>query len=193
MPTNRIEAFSDGVIAIIITIMVLELKVPHEPSLRGVLEQTPMYVSYGVSFLIIAIMWVNHHQMMHAAKHSDARLLWGNNNLLFWMSLVPFTTAFVGEHHTAALPAALYGGVFAMCAIGFLLLRSVLIRQHAHDPERVRYHRRIWRKNAVSFAFYASAVPLAFVSPWISYAIYLGIAASYFLPERVATGEKLAH
>lgn len=189
MPTNRIEAFSDGVIAIIITIMVLELKVPHEPSLRALLEQTPMYVSYGTSFLIVAIMWVNHHQLIHAAKHSDARLLWANNNLLFWMSLVPFTTAFVGEHHTASLPAAVYGGVFAMCSVGFVLLRAVLIRQHAHDEVRVRFHRGILRKNLVSLGLYASTVPLAFVSPWISYGIFAFVAASYFLPERLTGGE----
>src|SRR5271170_2008946 len=123
MGTGRIEAFSDGVIAVIITIMVLELRVPADPSMAALLRQAPVFCSYGLSFIVVAILWVNHHHLLHAAKRADAALLWANNNLLFWMSLIPFVTAYMGQNHRSALAVAMYGAVLAITATSFTILR----------------------------------------------------------------------
>jgi uncharacterized membrane protein len=184
MGTNRLEAFSDGVIAVIITIMVLELRVPRDTtlaSLRGVL---PQFLSYLLSFVVVAIMWVNHHHMLHSARRADARLLWSNNTLLFWMSLVPFVTAYMGNHPRDPRAVALYGVVLTLCSLSFALLRSAIVQHHRENPEMVRYHRRIQFKNLYSMFLYAGSAPLAFVDVRISFFIFVFIALSYFLPER---------
>src|SRR5882762_7016388 len=163
MGTNRIEAFSDGVIAIILTVMVLELKVPAGTTLSAVKAVIPTLLSYTLSFLIIAIMWVNHHHMMHLAKHASASLLWANNNLLFWMSLIPFVTAFMGQTHGAPLAVAAYGLVLTFAAAGFTLLRLAIARDpHSHASAQEQ-HRRALRKSIWANVLYASSVPLAFV------------------------------
>ena len=184
MPTNRLEAFSDGVIAVIITIMVLELKVPRDTTLASLLSILPQFLAYLLSFVVVAIMWVNHHHMLHAARRADARLLWSNNNLLFWMSLVPFTTAYMGNNHRDPRAVALYGAVLFSCGSAFSILRAAIASHHRDNADLVDYHRHTQSKNIFSIALYAASVPLAFVNVWISFAIFAFVAISYFLPER---------
>jgi uncharacterized membrane protein len=184
MSTNRIEAFSDGVIAVIITIMVLELKVPRDTTLTSLLSIAPQFLAYLLSFLVVAIMWVNHHHLLHAARRADARLLWANNNLLFWMSLVPFVTAYMGNNHRDPRAVALYGAVLFLCGSAFAILRSAISSHHRDDPDMADYHRRSQHKNVFSAALYAASVPLAFLDVRISFFIFAFVALSYFLPER---------
>jgi len=184
MPTNRLEAFSDGVIAVIITIMVLELKVPRDTTLTSLRSLAPQFLSYLLSFLVVAIMWVNHHHMMHSARRADARLLWTNNTLLFWMSLVPFVTAYMGNNFRDPRAVALYGVVLSLCSISFALLRSAIIQHHRDNPDVVRYHRRVQFKNLNSLLLYMASVPLAFIDVRIAFFIFVFVALSYFLPER---------
>ena len=184
MGTNRIEAFSDGVIAVIITIMVLELKVPHDTTLTSLLSIAPQFLAYLLSFLIVAIMWVNHHHLLHAARHADARLLWSNNNLLFWMSLVPFVTAYMGNNHRDPRAVALYGLVMFMCGSAFAILRAAISAHHRDNADMVLYHHRTQLKNVFSALLYAASVPLAFYDVRISFFIFAFVALSYFLPER---------
>jgi uncharacterized membrane protein len=184
MGTNRLEAFSDGVIAVIITIMVLELKVPSDSSFAPMRTLAPHFLSYLLSFLVVAIMWVNHHHMIHSARRADARLLWSNNTLLFWMSLVPFVTAFMGNHWRDPRAVALYGIVLTLCSLSFALLRSAIICHHRDNPEMVEYHRKIQSKNLYSLMLYLASAPLAFIDVRISFAIFVFVALSYFLPER---------
>jgi uncharacterized membrane protein len=184
MTTSRLEAFSDGVIAIVVTIMVLELRAPAQPTSPALLKVAPVFISYGLSFLIVAIMWVNHHHMIHMVRQVTARLLWSNLNLLFWMSLVPFVTEFLGKNYRAPMAVALYGLDLTMCAAAFCLLRMELIRQERHDLELVEYHRGILRKNLLSLSLYLSSAPLAYVSIYASFFVFVLIPAIYFLPER---------
>ncbi len=183
MGTNRIEAFSDGVIAVIITIMVLELKVPRDTTLTSLLSLAPQFLAYLLSFLVVAIMWVNHHHLLHVARHADARLLWSNNNLLFWMSLVPFVTAYMGNNHRDPRAVALYGAVLFMCGTAFAILRSAISSHDRDNPDMVAHHRRTQRKNVISATLYAASAPLAFFDVRISFAIFAFVALSYFLPE----------
>jgi uncharacterized membrane protein len=184
MGTGRIEAFSDGVIAIIVTIMVLQLTNPSQPTFPALLKQAPIFLSYALSFLVVAIMWVNHHHLIHAVQGVNARLLWSNINLLFWMSLTPFVTDFMGRNPHAPFPVALYGLSLAMCGFAFWILRIEIARQHRHDPEMSEYHSRVQLKNLFSGFLYLSAAALAHVSVYISYFIYVLIPAIYFLPEK---------
>ncbi len=181
---GRLEAFSDGVIAIIITIMVLELKVPHEPTLAELAARGPVFVSYALSFLVVAIMWVNHHAVFRLVGRVDARMLWLNVNLLFWMSLIPFTTGMLGEAHGAPLPAACYGLDLALCGLAFALLRGVAARDHRDDPALAAWHARVQRKNLATTALYASAAPLAYLWQPGAWAIFVLIPAIYFFPDR---------
>jgi uncharacterized membrane protein len=184
MGTNRLEAFSDGVIAVIITIMVLELKMPRDTSMASLRSVAPQFLSYLLSYLVVAIMWVNHHHMLHSARRADAFLLWSNITLLFWMSLVPFVTAWMGNNSRDPRAVALYGIVLTFCSASFLLLRSAIIQHHLEDEDMVRYHRRIQGKNLFSLILYLVSAPLAFVDVRISFAIFVFVALSYFLPER---------
>ena len=184
MTTNRLEAFSDGVIAIIVTIMVLQLTTPTQPTWPALLKQAPIFLSYGLSFLVVAIMWVNHHHLIHVVCEVNARLLWSNLNLLFWMSLIPFVTDFLGRNPRASLPVSLYGISLSLCGAGFSILRVELARQHSHDPEMSEYHSRIQLKNLFATLLYLAAAGLAHVSIYISYFIYVLIPATYFLPEK---------
>jgi uncharacterized membrane protein len=190
MGTNRLEAFSDGVIAVIITIMVLELKVPSDTTLTSLRNLAPQFLSYLLSFLVIAIMWVNHHHFLHSARHADARLLWSNNTLLFWMSLVPFVTAYMGNNHRDPRAVALYGVVLSLCSASFLLLSFAIFQHHRRDPDFVRYHRRIRFKNLYSLFLYIASVPLAFVDVRIAFFIFVFVALSYFLPEGKLAGQE---
>ncbi|MFZ3342893.1 MAG: TMEM175 family protein [Terriglobales bacterium] len=184
MGTNRLEAFSDGVIAVIITIMVLELKVPRDTTLSSLRGIAPQFLSYLLSFLVVAIMWVNHHHMLHSARRADARLLWSNNALLFWMSLVPFVTAYMGNNPRDPRAVALYGVVLSLCSVSFALLRWAIIQHNRDNPEMARYHRHIAFKNIYSLILYVVSVPLAFVDVRLSFFIFVFVALSYFLPER---------
>jgi uncharacterized membrane protein len=194
MGTNRLEAFSDGVIAVIITIMVLELKIPSDTTLTSLRSLAPQFLSYLLSFLVVAIMWVNHHHTLHSARRADARLLWSNNTLLFWMSLVPFVTAYMGNNHSDPRAVALYGVVLSLCSASFLLLSSAILQHHRGDPDFVRYHRRIRFKNLYTLFLYIASVPLAFVDVRIAFFIFVFVAISYFLPEgKVAESEAPTH
>ncbi len=184
MTTSRLEAFSDGVIAIIVTIMVLELRAPAQPTFSALLKVAPVFISYGLSFLIVAIMWVNHHHLIHSVRQVTARLLWSNLNLLFWMSLVPFVTEFLGKNHNEHMAVALYGLDLTLCSSAFYLIRTELIRQESQDLSMREYHEGIQRKNTASFFLYFSSVPLAYVSVYVSFFIFVLIPALYFLPEK---------
>ena len=184
MTTSRLEAFSDGVIAIIITIMVLELRAPAQPTLAALAKVSPIFLSYALSFLVAAIMWVNHHHLVHAVRSVTARLLWSNIYLLFWMSLIPFVTDYVGKNYHEPMAVALYGLDLFMCSTGFYLLRLELVHQSAQDTAMLEYHQRIQRKNALSGALYLSSVPLAYISIYASFFIFVFIPATYFLPEK---------
>jgi uncharacterized membrane protein len=184
MGTNRLEAFSDGVIAVIITIMVLELKVPSDTTLTSLRGIAPQFLSYLLSFLVVAIMWVNHHHLLHSARHVDARLLWSNNTLLFWMSLVPFVTAFMGNNHRDSRAVALYGVVLSLCTVAFLLLHFTIVQHHRGEPEFVRYHRGLLFKSLYLLFLYIASVPLAFVDVRIALFIFVFVALSYFIPQR---------
>jgi uncharacterized membrane protein len=193
MATNRLEAFSDGVIAVIITIMVLELKVPRDTTLTSLLTLLPQFLAYLFSFLVVAIMWVNHHHLLHVARKADAPLLWSNNNLLFWMSLVPFVTAYVGNNYRDPRAVGLYGLVLFLCSLAFTFLRSAILCHHRDNLALVAYHRGVQRKNLLSGLLYALAIPIAFFDVWISYFIFAFVALSYFLPERKLAEEGERH
>jgi uncharacterized membrane protein len=193
MHKGRLEAFSDGVIAVLITIMVLELKVPHGGSLAALEPLAPLAASYLVSFAIIAIYWNGHHHMLHVAKRIDARVMWLNFHLLFWLSLIPLTTAWVGENPEASPPAALYGVVFLCAALAFNMLQAAIRKLHRDDAQIVGALGRT-TKGTISTIMYASGIVLAFVHPWIADAIYVAVAVMWFVPdrglERVATGHE---
>jgi uncharacterized membrane protein len=184
MTTSRLEAFSDGVIAIIVTIMVLELRAPSQPTWPALLRVAPIFMSYGLSFVVVAIMWVNHHHLIHAVHEVTARLLWSNLNLLFWMSLVPFVTDFLGKNYRQPMAVALYGLDLAMCGSSFYILRTELVRQDGRDGNLRDYHAGVQRKNAFSAGLYFLSIPLAYVSVYASFFIFALIPAMYFLPEK---------
>jgi len=184
MGTSRIEAFSDGVIAVIITITVLDLHVPGDSSLRALLNLTPLFLTYILSFVVVAIMWVNHHHMMHLAKHATARVLWANNLLLFWMSLIPFTTSYMGLNCRKPLAVAVYGAVLTMCALSFTILRHIVNQFHVDNPRLAPHNSRIARKSAFTTLLYCLSIPMAYLSVRVSFAIFVMIPASFFLPER---------
>ena len=184
MKTTRLEAFSDGVIAIIITIMVLELKVPAAHTLAGLLAIWPVFFSYGLSFLIVANYWINHHHLIHLAKRADAAVLWANLNLLFWLSLVPFSTAYLGDNHGTSLAVSLYGANAAACAVSFYLLRHSIVCHTHDDPRLTRLHGCMQQKNRIGIVIYVLAVGVAWCSPWLAMALILTPAAMYFLPDR---------
>ncbi len=184
MKANRLEAFSDGVIAIIITIMVLELKAPREPTLDALIRLWPVFFSYALSFLIVAIYWVNHHHLIHLVKKVDGCILWANINLLFWMSFIPFVTAYLGETRGQPLAVLLYTGIKLACSISFAVLREFIAVQNqgaAGDPVD---HRKMQRKNLLSIGIYAIAVALAYVNVSLSLALVVLPALMYFRPDK---------
>lgn len=183
MGKSRIEAFSDGVIAIIITIMVLELRVPHGDSIEALIPLYPIFLSYVLSFIYVGIYWNNHHHMFHFVAKVDGAVLWLNLHLLFWLSLVPFSTSFVGENHFSALPVALYGGNLFMTGTAYWLLARHLKRHHEPDsPLAQAIGNDI--KGTLSMLVYAAGIPLAFLFPWLSMALYASVAALWFVPDR---------
>jgi uncharacterized membrane protein len=183
MGKNRLEAFSDGVIAIIITIMVLELKVPHNPDFSALLPLWPVFMSYVLSFIYIGIYWNNHHHLMHAVKEVSGGVLWANLHLLFWLSLIPFVTAWMGENHFEAAPTVAYGFVLFMCAIAYSLLVRRLI---VHHDKNATLAEAIGddRKGKISIVLYLVGIALAWFAAWLGFLVYVGVAVMWLIPDR---------
>jgi len=183
MSKGRLEAFSDGVIAIIITIMVLEMKVPHGDRLQDLAPLLSVFLSYVLSFVYVGIYWNNHHHMLHATTNVTGAMLWANLHLLFWLSLFPFATGWMGENHFAAVPTALYGVVLLMAAIAYYLLEQAIIRAQGPDSILKRAVGRDW-KGKLSLVLYLLAILLTFVSPWIAEALFVLAALIWWIPDR---------
>jgi TMEM175 potassium channel family protein len=183
MGKARLEAFSDGVIAVIITIMVLELKAPHGTDLQALVPLAPTFLAYVLSFVVVAIYWNNHHHLMHAVQHVTGGILWTNTHLLFWLSLVPFTTAWMSDNRFASLPTAVYGANLLLAGFAYTLLVQCLMVTEGGQSQIARSLGRDLKGKA-SIAIYAVAIPLAFVSGWIACALYALVAALWFVPDR---------
>ncbi len=184
MNKSRLEAFSDGVIAILITIMVLELRIPEGgadwAALRPII---PVFITYVLSFVMLGIYWNNHHHLIHAADRITGGILWANLHLLFWLSLIPFATGWMGRNNFAPLPTAVYGGLLLLAAVSYtILVRTIIAAQGPHS--RLKEAIGDDTKGYVSLAMYATAVPLAFVNEWFAYALYIGVALIWLVPDR---------
>lgn len=183
MGKNRLEAFSDGVLAIIITIMVLELKAPHGAEFSALGPLVPSFLSYVLSFIYVGIYWNNHHHLLHATQHVSGGILWANLHLLFWLSLFPLSTAWMGENHVAPVPTAAYGFVLLMAAIAYYILQRAILAREGHDSLLASALGRDW-KGKLSPVLYLSAIILAFVSSWIASALYVFAALLWLIPDR---------
>ena len=183
METTRLEAFSDGVIAIIITIMVLEMKAPHGPTPEALRPLLPIFLGYVLSFVYVGIYWNNHHHLWHAVQRVSGGILWANLHLLFWLSLIPFTTSWMGENHAAALPVAVYGLVLMAAGVAYYVLVRALLAHHERDSALARAIGRDF-KGGASVGIYAVAIPLAFVSVRVALALYVAVAVIWVVPDR---------
>jgi uncharacterized membrane protein len=183
MPTTRLEAFSDGVLAIIITIMVLELKVPHGEDLRALSPLLPVFFTYVLSFVYVGIYWNNHHHMMHAVKRVSGGVLWANLHLLFWLSLLPFVTGWMGENHFGKLPSAIYGFVLMMAGVAYTILVRAIIAEEGNESVLAKAVGKDFKGN-ISVVLYAVAIPLAFFVQWSAQAIYVAVALLWLVPDR---------
>ena len=192
MTKTRLEAFSDGVIAIIITIMVLELKVPHDPSPEALRELLPVLLGYVLSFVNVGIYWNNHHHMLHLAGRINGRILWANLHLLFWLSLIPFTTGWMDENHFAPLPTAVYGVVLFFAGVAYLILQGAIIAEQG-PGSRLAAAVGGDVKGKASAVLYLSAIPLAFVHSGIAGGIYLLVATMWLVPDRRIEGREHEH
>ncbi len=183
MGKGRLEAFSDGVLAIIITIMVLQLPMPSGGGLAALAPHIPVFAAYLISFVYIGIYWTNHHHLLQAAHHVSGAILWANLNLLFWLSLIPFATAWAGAHPLAPWPMALYGGDMLMAAVAYFILTRALIAHHGADSLLASSIGSDW-KGLISLCFYVAAVVFAFVQPWIAVACFVIVPIMWALPDR---------
>lgn len=183
MTKTRVEAFSDGVMAILITIMVLELKIPHGDSVRALAPLVPVFLTYVLSYVYLGIYWNNHHHMFHATDRINGKILWANLHLLFWLSLIPFATGWMGENHFAATPTAVYGGVLLAAAIAYLLLQATIIADQGPASKLAAAVGKD-AKGKLSFILLAVAIPLAFVREWAADAIYVIVALTWLIPDR---------
>jgi len=183
MTRNRLEAFSDGVVAILITIMVLELKVPHGTDAGALRPLLPVFLTYVLSFVNVGIYWNNHHHLLHTVDRVNGPILWANLHLLFWLSLIPFSTGWMGENHFAPLPTAVYGGVLLFSAIAYTILTVTIVKHHGAYSKLAAAVGRD-RKGKLSLVMYAVAIPLAFVNEWISDALYIAVALIWLVPDR---------
>jgi uncharacterized membrane protein len=183
MTKSRLEAFSDGVLAIIITIMVLELKPPHADNFAALGALWPVFFSYVLSFIYIGIYWNNHHHMLQAAKHINGCILWRNTHLLFWLSLIPFVTAWMGENHFTTLPVALYGFVLWMCGFAYYLLAHSLRKLHGKESDFTKALGND-RKGILSVVIYTIGIALSFIHPALGFATYVVVACIWFVPDR---------
>jgi len=183
MGKARLEAFSDGVLAIIITIMVLEMKVPHGDNLTALKPLLPVFLSYILSFINIGIYWNNHHHMLHAARQVNGAVLWANTHLLFWLSLIPFVTGWMGENHFATWPVALYGILLLMAGVAYTILSLSLINLHGEDSTLAIAFGKD-RKGKASVLIYAVGISFSFINPWLGFALYVIVAGLWFIPDR---------
>jgi uncharacterized membrane protein len=183
MSKTRLEAFSDAVIAILITIMVLELRVPHGASLEALRPLLPVFLTYVLSFIFLGIYWNNHHHMFQLCERINGRILWANLHLLFWLSMVPFTTGWMGENHLAPLPTAVYGLVLLLAAVAWTILQTAIIAHHGPDS-RLALAVGTDVKGKLSAALYVIAIPLAFVAQWLAVALYVFVAFMWLIPDR---------
>ncbi len=183
MTKGRLEAFSDGVIAILITILVLELKIPHGENWEALEPVVPVFITYVMSFVFIGIYWNNHHHMLHLVTHVDGKILWANLHLMFWLSMVPFVTGWMGENHFAPAPTAAYGAVLLLSGVAFLILSRAVIAQQGPGSKLAAALGRD-RKGTASAVLYAAAIPLAFWNRWISCALYAFVALMWLVPDR---------
>src|SRR6266566_918021 len=183
MSKSRLEAFSDGVIAIIITIMVLEFKVPHEATWQALIPLAPIFLSYALSFVFVGIYWSNHHHLLQVVEHVNGRVLWANLHLLFWLSLTPFVTGWMGENNFAAVPAALYGGVLLFSAVAYFILARLLLSIHTPDSVLATALGADF-KGKISMAIYLVAIPVAFVRSWLACGLYVLVAVMWLVPDR---------
>lgn len=184
MNKTRLEAFTDAVIAIIMTIMVLELKIPHGTDTAALAPLFPVFLTYILSFIFLGIYWNNHHHMLQATRRVNGKILWANLHLLFWLSLVPFVTGWMGENHFAEVPTAVYGAVMLMAAISYLILQRLILHHHKDEHTLLAAAVGSDLKGKLSMAMYAAAIPLAFVNQWISDAIYIAVAAIWLIPDK---------
>jgi uncharacterized membrane protein len=183
MNKGRLEAFSDGVMAIILTIMVLELKVPHEPTLAALRPLAPVFLSYLISFIVIGIYWNSHHHLFQIVHRVNGRIMWANLNLLFWMSLIPFVTGWTGETNFVSLPVALHGCVFLLVGISYCILSESLITHHGQDSKlAIVIGDNL--KGRISLVIYAVGIALAFVNSWLAFALYALVSAIWLVPDR---------
>lgn len=184
MTKTRLEAFSDGVLAIIVTIMVLEIKVPHEATIMALLNLWPVFFSYLMSFVFLCIYWGNHHHLLHTVHHVNSNIIWSNMHLLFWLSLVPFSTGWMGENHFQQLPVALYSVNLLLCAIAFYILQWNIMKHYPLSEKLVAALKKQERKGYASLICYVVSVITAFIQPVISGIIILGVAIIWIIPDR---------
>ena len=188
MGKGRLEAFSDGVIAIIITIMVLELKVPHEPTWAALCERWPVFLSYLASFCFVGVYWSNHHHLVHTVRHVEPRIMWLNLHLLFWMSLIPFVTAWLGESQLAPVPTFSYGAIMLLAGIAYLFLQLAIAPQQTDERQRRAHKRQQW-KGYFALALYATSLPLAWTGHvYLALTLYIANALAWAVPDRGLAG-----
>lgn len=183
MTTSRLEAFSDGVLAIIITIMVLELPIPHSGEFSALLAVWPKFLAYLLSFAFLGIYWNNHHHLLKVAPHVDARIMWANLHLLFWLSMIPFSTAWLGDHYRDAWPTAFYGFITLLSAMAYTLLQAAIVR-HQHDSDELKKRLGKDWKGKVSLIFYLSSIVFAFILPVISDLLFATVAIMWLVPDK---------
>ncbi|MDB6148930.1 MAG: hypothetical protein JWQ44_378 [Chthoniobacter sp.] len=183
MEKNRLEAFSDGVLAIIITIMVLELKVPHGSDFAALKPLLPVFLSYVLSFIYIGIYWNNHHHLVKAATRVTAAIMWANLHLLFWLSLLPFVTGWMGENHFTPLPSAIYGAVLLMAAVAYSILQNLIVTEAGADSRLARSIQRDY-KGKLSQVLYTAGAAISFFRPWLAGCIYVAVALMWLIPDR---------
>jgi len=187
MKTSRLEAFSDGVLAIIITIMVLELKAPHEMTWEALLPRIPVFLSYMISFIFVGIYWNNHHHLFQITQKVNGKILWANLHLLFWLSLIPFATSWIGENHVLSIPVAFYGFILLMSGFAYFILQANIIKHHEDDFAL----RSVLGKNfkgKISLAFYFIGIVLCFLNPWLGIVCYISVAIMWVIPDKGIEG-----
>jgi uncharacterized membrane protein len=183
MNKTRLEAFSDGVLAIIITIMVLELKIPHEPTLKALFHLWPVFFSYLMSFIFVGIYWGNHHHLMHTVHHVNSKIIWANNGLLFSLSLIPFTTGWMGENHFETIPVSVYSLNLLFCAVSYFILQTVIMKHYTHSTKLIDALKKQERKGMLSLLIYVICIPVAFVLPAISAFLIVSVAIMWIIPD----------
>jgi len=184
MTKTRLETFSDGVLAIIITIMVLEIKVPHEATMAALLKLGPIFMSYLLSFSFLCIYWGNHHHLFHTVQHVNSKIIWSNIHLLFWLSLVPFTTGWMGENHFQELPVAVYGINLLLCAIAYYTLQKTIMAHHTFPEKLAAAMKKQEKKGMASLLLYIVSVVAAFVNPLISEVLFAVVAIMWIIPDK---------